>query len=186
MGLRPRLSDSTFLVLYLLSSSPMGHPHFEYFLCLRLGNRCVPELLRVLRSFDGDPARSTILPDYWVGCSVTSRFGRRAPGSSNGTSAERRACGRREFPWPSTRHGCAAHRRCRARPHAPHGFRRSTPHPSLHAATAAALSTHSSHWGRHPEADTCWQSDSPPGDRSRTGTLPWDRVRLPSEPGGRL
>src|SRR6516162_1065645 len=107
-------------------------------------------------------------------------------GKASATSAERRACGRRAFPWPSTRHGCAAHRRCRARPHAPHGFRRSTPHPSLHAATAAASSTHSSHWGRHPAADTCWQSDSPPGDRSRTETLAWDRVRLPSEPGGRL
>src|SRR5262249_29800912 len=55
------------------------------------------------------------------------------------------------------------------------------PDPCTDAA-AAALSTHSSHWGRHPAADTCWQSDSPPGDRSRTGTLPWDRVRLPSEP----
>jgi IS30 family transposase len=67
-----------------------------------------------------------------------------------------------------------------------HGFRRSTPQPSLHAATAAASSTHRSHWRRHPAADTCWQSDSRPGDRSRTGTLAWDRVRLPSEPGGRL
>jgi hypothetical protein len=83
VGLRPRPSDPTFLVLYLLSSSPMGHLRCEYFLCLRLGNRCVPEFLRVLRSFEGDPARSTILPDYWVGCSVTSRSGWRAPGSSN-------------------------------------------------------------------------------------------------------
>jgi hypothetical protein len=44
----------------------MGHFHCEYFLCLRLGNRCVQELLRVLRSFEGDPARSTILPNYWL------------------------------------------------------------------------------------------------------------------------
>jgi len=65
----------------------MGHLHCEYFLCLRLGNRCLPELLRVLRSFEGDPARSTILPDYWVGCSVTSRSGWRAPGSSNSSNA---------------------------------------------------------------------------------------------------
>ena len=43
----------------------MGHLHCEYFLCLWLGNRCVPELLRVLRSFEGDPVRSTILPDHW-------------------------------------------------------------------------------------------------------------------------
>src|SRR6516225_6893594 len=120
----------------------------------------------------------------WFG--LTPISWRAHTGKASATSAERRACGRCAFPWPSTRHGCAAHRRCRARPHAPHGFRRSTPHPSLHAATAAALSTHSSHWRRHPAADTCWQSDSPPGDHSRTGTLVWDRVCLPSEPGGRL
>jgi hypothetical protein len=60
--------------------------HRQYFLCLRLGNRCVPEFLRVLRPFEGDPARSTILPDYWVGCSVTSRSGWRAPGSSNSSN----------------------------------------------------------------------------------------------------
>jgi len=88
VGLRPRLSDPTFLVLYLLPSSPMGHLHCEYFLCLRLGNRCVPKLLRVLRSFEGEiRLGSTILPDYWVGCSVTSRSGWRAPGSSNSSNA---------------------------------------------------------------------------------------------------
>src|SRR6516165_4240698 len=27
----------------------MGHLHYEYFLCLRLGDRCVPELLRVIQ-----------------------------------------------------------------------------------------------------------------------------------------
>jgi len=36
----------------------MGHLHCEYLLCLRLGNRRVPELLRVLRSFDPDVAAS--------------------------------------------------------------------------------------------------------------------------------
>jgi hypothetical protein len=30
-----------------------GHLHCECFLCPRLGNRCVPELLRILRSFEG-------------------------------------------------------------------------------------------------------------------------------------
>ena len=37
-----------------------------------------------------------------------------------------------------------------------------------------------------PAAGTSWQSDNLPGDHSRTGTLRRDRVRLPSEPGGRL
>ena len=27
----------------------MGHLHYEYFLCVRLGDRCVPELLRVIQ-----------------------------------------------------------------------------------------------------------------------------------------
>ena len=87
MGLRPRLSDPTFLVLYLLPSSPMGYLHCEYFLCIRLGNRCVPELLRVLRSFEGDPADPQFFLTTGVGCSVTSRSGWRAPGSSNSSNA---------------------------------------------------------------------------------------------------
>src|SRR5215469_7577008 len=49
MGFHPRLRDPTFLVLYLLPSSPMGHLHCEYFLRLRVGDRCVPELLRVIQ-----------------------------------------------------------------------------------------------------------------------------------------
>jgi hypothetical protein len=40
-----------------------------------------------------------------------------------------------------------------------------------------------SRWGRHPAAGTWWRSGRRPDSRSRTGTLRWDRVRLPSKPG---
>jgi hypothetical protein len=94
--------------------------------------------------------------------------------------------GQRECPWPQARHEHVAHRTCRARRHAQHGFLQSARRPTLRAATAVASPMHSNRWRRHPAARTWWQSDMTPGDRSRTGTLRRDRVRLPSEPGRRL
>jgi hypothetical protein len=74
--------------------------------------------------------------------------------------------------------GAAKRRRCHGRSHVQHESQRAATHLPLPITTVAASSTHSSHWRRHPIADTCWRSDSPPGDRSRTGILRWDRVRL--------
>jgi hypothetical protein len=37
--------------------------------------------------------------------------------------------------------------------------------------------------GETPAVGTWWQSGMRPDSRSRTGTLRWDRVRLPSKPG---
>ena len=60
----------------------------------------------------------------------------------------------------------------------PHSAQR----PSLPVATVAASPMHGSHWWRHPVAGTWWQSDTPPGDRSRTGTPRSDRVRRSVSP----
>ena len=48
------------------------------------------------------------------------------------------------------------------RTHAPRGLPREVPHRPGHVATPAAFSTHSSRWGRHPEAGTWWQSEHEP------------------------
>ena len=71
-------------------------------------------------------------------------------------------------------------------PRVPRGCPQSVQHRSRPDVTAAASPMRGSRWGRHPAAGTWWRSDSSPGDRLRTGTPRWDRVRLPSEPGRRL
>ena len=60
------LGDSAFLVLYLLPTSTMGHLHRQYLLRFWLGNRSLPKLLTILRSFNGIRLGRQFFPDFWV------------------------------------------------------------------------------------------------------------------------
>ena len=65
-GFVNRFGDPAFLVLYLLPSSTMGHLHCQYLLRRWLGNRCLPKLLTISRSFNGIQLGRQFFPTFWV------------------------------------------------------------------------------------------------------------------------